>query len=58
MKLRKVMIDYQARYRPGIPVIVCEKDGRIIYQRDGIKPKENGRAKNGKATAMRRNAPE
>ena len=43
--IRYVRVDYAAPHRPGIPVIVCDANGNIVFERDGMEPTKRDRRK-------------
>ena len=40
--IRSIRHNGYNRHRPGVPVIVCDKDGKIISERDGIRSRKGG----------------
>lgn len=36
--IKRIRVDYAAPHRPGIPVIVCDANGKIVFARDGMSP--------------------
>ena len=41
--IKRIRIDYAAKYRPGTPIIVCNARGKIIYERKEGSPIRKGR---------------
>lgn len=34
--IKRIRIDYSAPHRPGIPVIVCNALGQVVFEREGM----------------------